>query len=153
MPHNEPGAWDVFISHTQRNAEAKLLATELYASLKERGLSVWLDVKMLDKNEAAMREGVVNSKLVIAVITDGGGVPGNAYFEREYCVKELRWAFEQGVTIQPVIRMEDKQRIGEFLNGVQGNSPSKTFAGAPEDLKHLAEIDWMFGLDNRILPG
>ena len=30
---NEPGRWDVFISHTQRNANAKLLALDLYVIL------------------------------------------------------------------------------------------------------------------------
>ena len=55
----------------------------------------------------------------------------NAYFKREYCVKELRWALEAGVPIQPVIRAEDKASIGDFLDL------------APEDLRHLGKTDWI----------
>ena len=55
---NEPGNWDFFISHTQRNGDAVALATDLYHSLERRGHSVWFDVKMRDKSRAAMEEGV-----------------------------------------------------------------------------------------------
>ena len=68
---NAPGRWDFFISHTQGNGDATTLAEGLYYSLKEKGHSVWLDVKMSEKNEAAMREGVVGAKCVIAIITEG----------------------------------------------------------------------------------
>ena len=40
----------------QRNTGAKLLAAELYGSLRERGRTVWLDVKMGKLNTAAMQE-------------------------------------------------------------------------------------------------
>lgn len=43
---NAPGRWDVFLSHTQRDPAAVVLASEMYYELKERGLAVWLDVKM-----------------------------------------------------------------------------------------------------------
>ena len=36
-PRNAPGAWDFFVSHTQRSADAKLIATDLYHSLRARG--------------------------------------------------------------------------------------------------------------------
>merc|ERR1711988_623955 len=72
-----------------------------------------------------------NSSAVIAIITDGQGVESNAYFMREYCVKELRWAIGANKFIQPVISSEDKQRIGEFP------------AQAPEDLKHLGKTNWL----------
>ena len=41
---NEPGRWDFFISHTQRNGDA-VAPRQIYYSLKQRGHSVWLDVK------------------------------------------------------------------------------------------------------------
>ena len=56
-----------------------------------------------------MREGVENSEIFLAIITE-------QYFTREFCIMELRWAREAGKPIQPVIRAEDKQRIGEFLD-------------------------------------
>ena len=55
----------------------------------------------------------------------------NAYFKRDFCVQELRWALQADVTIQPVLRVEDKARIGEFLSL------------APDDLKCLGGIDWV----------
>jgi hypothetical protein len=67
---------------------------------------------------AAMQEGVRNSAVMIAIITPACVNPdkphddpgSNAYFARDYCVKELRWAREAGVPIQPVIRSEDKKK-------------------------------------------
>ena len=83
-----------------------------------------LDVEMSDKSEAAMREGVHGSRVVIAIITDDGD-PGNAYFERPFCLSELRWALDANIFIQPVVAADDKQRIGELL------------AKAPDDLRDL----------------
>lgn len=64
------------------------------------------------------QEGVRNLAMVVAIITPACVNPdppdddqaSNAYFAREYCVQELRWAREAGVPIQPVIRSEDKTR-------------------------------------------
>eukprot|EP00976_Prorocentrum_cordatum_P037399 760108-Prorocentrum_minimum.AAC.1 len=83
------------------------------------------------RDEAAMEEGVRKSGCVIAVITDGDGVPGNAYFERPFCLKELQWGMESRKYIQPVIRDADKQRIGEFMGD------------APDDMKFLGSVDWI----------
>ena len=83
QPHemrNDPGAtgqWDFFVSHTQRNGEAKLLASEVTNALERAGFAVWFDVKMGDKSEAAMREGVANSRTVLAVITGPCPDPDN----------------------------------------------------------------------------
>ena len=41
------------MSYTQRNAGAKLLAAEIYSSLRERGKTVWLDIKMQQLREEA----------------------------------------------------------------------------------------------------
>ena len=133
---------DFFISHTQRNPRAVAIAEKLRATLKEtHGKESWLDVHMDNKSAAAMKEGVESSSCVIAIITgwtvelddddDHSKGKKNAYFARAYCLQELRWARDAGVMIQPVILMEDKQRIGEFL------------ASAPEDLKYLGNIDFI----------
>ena len=130
QPLNPPGAWDFFISHTQKNGDAVALATDLYWSLRERGKEVWFDVKMDDRSAAGMEEGVRNSQCVIAIITQG---PDDAshYFRRPFCVNELRWALEAGVKVQPVVRVEDKGKISDFMSV------------APDDLKLLGSIDWL----------
>ena len=136
---NAPGRWVAFLSHTQRHGDAKAIAQRLFFSFRERELPAWLDVNMPQRSEAAMREGVVNSVCVVAIITgasvnsDTPDAPAesNAYFRRRFCCNELRWAREAGVPIQPVVRFEDKRRIGEFLND------------APDDLKCLGSVDWI----------
>eukprot|EP01045_Picozoa_sp_COSAG04_P007421 COSAG04_NODE_388_length_15249_cov_7.616502_4_plen_3423_part_00 len=139
-PLNEPGHWDAMISYTQRNPAAELLAEGLYSSMRERGKTVWLDVKMRKLNEAAMKEAVQNSRCVLAIITgpcvradpaEGEQPEENAYFKREYCANELRWAREAGVPIQPVILADDKKHIGDLLKL------------APEDLKDLGSVDFI----------
>ncbi len=42
---NPPGAWHFMISYTQRSALGSMLAQKLRSSLKERGYTVWLDVR------------------------------------------------------------------------------------------------------------
>ena len=131
---NEPGHWDVFISHSQRDANAVALAVELYFSLKERGHAVWLDVKMNKRDVAAMEEGAKNSTMVVAIVTDGGIDKDNedtAFFRRKYCLQELRWAKSAGMAIQPILRVDDKKRVGEFIGG------------APDDLKDIGKVDWV----------
>lgn len=142
---NKPGHWDFMISYTQRNPAAKLLASELYGSIQKRGGtlskgSCWLDVKMQYLNEAAMREAVQNCRCVIAIVTgscnqagagEGENPEDNAYFNRAYCVQELRWAVEVGVPIQPVMLAVDKCRISEILTL------------APSDLNHLWGVDFI----------
>jgi hypothetical protein len=71
-PLNAPGHWDAMISYTQRNAKAELLAAEIYSSMRERDKEVWLDVKMNQLNEAAMKEAAQRSKCIIAVVTEAG---------------------------------------------------------------------------------
>ena len=137
--YNEPGHWDFFLSHTQRSGPAKSIAERLCSSLEKQGFTVWLDVNMGQKGTAAMREGVRNSRCVIAIIT-GACVndlspndppEGNAYFNRPFCVSELEWAIEAGVQIQPVIQMENKSDIGIFLDQ------------APAHLKFLGNIEFI----------
>ena len=51
----QPKQWDLFISHTQRNAEAKLLALDLFNTLERMGYSCWLDVKVIPNQMNAPR--------------------------------------------------------------------------------------------------
>ena len=136
------------ISYTQRSDRAIALATKLEKDLAHRGYSVWLDVNMNDKSEAAMKEAVEHSM----------GAPNpdddNAYLKRAFCLSELRWAFN-AITdpnlplkhLQPLVRMDDKNNIAAFI------------AMAPDDLKHIGNIDfvdlnttdnnyWTLGVEN-----
>jgi hypothetical protein len=129
------------VSYTQRNSRAQLLAAEIYSSLRERRKAVWLDVKMEQLNEAAMKEAAQHSKCVIAIVTGverEGDPEDDAYFKRPFCMSELRWARAVGVPVQPVIIREDKDRIGEFLGQV------------PVDLADLGSVD--FKALDRISP-
>jgi hypothetical protein len=115
-PINEPGHWDVMISYTQKSSAAKLLAEVIERELQQRGMKVWRDIMMDVCHQDAMKEAVTNSRAVIAVIS--GAVDGNddkAYFKREYCIQELRWAFAANVLIVPVVDATDKDNIGELL--------------------------------------
>ena len=80
-----------------------------------------------------MKEAVENSMVVLAVIT--GGSPklddDNAYLKRDFCVSELRWAFNAQKHVQPVVRMDDKDNIGAFIKM------------APADLQHIGNIDFV----------
>ena len=58
-------------------------------------------------------------------------MPENAYFQREYCLKELRWAKSANKFIQPVVDTGDKGRIGELLKM------------APDDLRDLGKVDFV----------
>ena len=119
------------ISYTQKNQMAARLAVSLYYKMREMGFNVWLDVKADDKSEAAMQKNVEGAKFVIAIISDGAGVEGNGYFERPFCLKELRWAKTAGKYVQPIVDSTDKSRIGEFLGM------------APDDLKDLGSVDFV----------
>ena len=119
---NDPGTWDFFISHTQRNGRAVALAEKLTNDLRKLGKTCWLDVNMADKSIDAMKEGVLNSKAMLAIVTGPcindmhpeDDPISNAYFSREYCVQELRWAVAHGVPIIPIVQMEDKHKIADF---------------------------------------
>ena len=66
-------------------------------------------------------KGVLRSEIFIAILTE-------KYFTRKVCVEEIRWAREAGKPIQPIVRVEDKERIEEFLEM------------APADLKDLGYV-------------
>merc|ERR1719263_77068 len=77
-----------------------------------------------------MEEAVKNSMVVLAVIT-GGKDDANAYLKRPFCLSELRWAFEADKQLQPIVHMDDKKMIGEFINM------------APTDLKRIGQLDFV----------
>ena len=102
---------------------------------------------MEDQSKAAMEEGVVNSTVVLAIITDDGGA-GNAYFERPFCVQELRWAVAAAECfIQPLVDVDDKKRIGELLSKAPGDL--KGLIGDTDfiDLIRSDKDYWAVGVD------
>ena len=142
--------WDVFIGHTRRCAEAVVLATETATWLESKGYSVWLDVRMNQRSVAAMKEGVENSKYFIAVVTGpcvnndrpNDDPASNAYFRRPYCIQELKWAQEAGKYIQPIIRTQDKDRIGEFLSLLDMPIQIDGVNEHISNLRELGNTDW-----------
>ena len=126
---NAPGVWNFMISYTQRNATSEALAYKIYGELLRRHQSVWLDVQMSKRDEAAMKEGVQHAACVIAIVSGPAG-DDSAYFRRPFCISELRWAAEAGIPVVPVVAAEDKGQITEF------------FADIPADLQHLKGVNW-----------
>ena len=130
---NRPGKWKTFFGHSRRSGDGVALANETYHEYDKQGLPSWLDVRMADTSEPAMKEGVQNSESFIAIVTGPCVNPDrpddkpedNAYFRREYCLKELRWARGAGKPIVCIVRVEDKSKVDEL------------FSYAPDDLKYL----------------
>ena len=133
---NEPGHWDYFISHTYRSSKAMLLAQDIRADLLERGYSVWLGVKMKYQTREAVKEGVVNSRTVIAIVTGPCLNPGrpqdppecNAYLNRKLCMQNLLWAIDASITIVPVVDWLDKPNIPTLLSA-KGSARFKELFG------------------------
>ena len=85
-------------------------------------------------NLAAMEEAARNSKCLVAIVTGAeneGDPEDSAYLRRDFCLRELRWARDAGVPIQPVYNREDKHRIGEFVGQL------------PEDLRDLGNVNFL----------
>jgi hypothetical protein len=57
--------WHFFLSHTQRNGDAKSVALELFFGFSEQGKKIWLDVKMPKMDMVAMKDGVNGSRCVL----------------------------------------------------------------------------------------
>ena len=86
---------------------------------------------MDNKSEEAMQEAVESSHAVLAVMTGDGLDDEDAYLNRPFCLKELRWAFKKGTHVQPVVHQKDKERIGKFIKM------------APADLGRIGSIDFV----------
>jgi hypothetical protein len=123
---------DYFISHVQ--AESKDVALEFFYSMKERGKKCWLDVKMKERDEAAMKEGIKLCEIVLVIMSP-------TYFTRPFCVKELEWAVEFEKPIVVVIDVALKSEIGNilgrcpadksYLRGIGGINFNEVFRGNP----------------------
>ena len=104
-------------------AEAKDLALDAHFEFRDNhSLTSWLDVKMNDRSEAAMQEGVRNSEKVFVILTE-------SYFSRPCCLKELRWAKQFKKPIVVGIPFELKPKFDELMHG------------CPEDLLAISGID------------
>ena len=101
-----------FLSYTQRDPEAKLIASELYHEFQDRSLECWLDVKMHERDEAAMEAGVQNAECLIAIFTNNGK---DSYLSREFCRQEIRWAERYHKPIVAVVSRDDKKNVGKFV--------------------------------------
>jgi len=128
-----------FLSHSRRSGTSIIIAGEIFAFLTRLGFKVWLDVKQRDRSVAAMQKGVEESMYFIAIV----GMPEpnperpsdppetNAYFAREYCVKEMEWAVSAGTIVIPVVHSMNKGNIGAIVRS------------APEHLRFIGEIDFI----------
>lgn len=119
---NPPGHWDIFSSHMQ--LEGGVFAEGVFAWCRENGLSNWLDVKMDERDEAAMEEGVRNSKKVLVIISP-------SYFKRAFCIKELEWAVKYEKQMVVVIDTNLKNKIGDILQT------------CPPHLRGIGSINWI----------
>jgi hypothetical protein len=124
--------WQFFLSHTQQNGDAKVLASTLFYEMKGRGYDCWFDVMMPRQDIAAMKEGVEKSECVLAIIT-GGDEKDKRYFERQMCVKELTWAINACKTIVPIVVAADKPKIGDYIG--EGNRKGIDLSDC--DFKHF----------------
>lgn len=104
---------DFFLSHTQRDDGAKLMASELYLEFNMQcGKSCWLDVKMKQCDIGAMQRGVKGCGAFLALMTDNGEI---SYLSRQNCRQELEWAEEYGKPIVLIVRTEDKHKVASFI--------------------------------------
>ena len=101
-----------FLSYTQRDPMAKLIASELYHEFQDRSLECWLDVKMHQRDEAAMEAGVQNAECLIAIFTNNGK---DSYLSRDFCRQEIRWAERYHKPIVAVVSRDDKANVGKFV--------------------------------------
>ena len=101
-----------FLSYTQRDPEAKLIASELYHEFQDRSLECWLDVKMHQRDEAAMEAGVQNAECLIAIFTNNGK---DSYLSREFCRQEICWAEHYHKPIVAVHSREDRMNVSKFI--------------------------------------
>ena len=98
-----------FLSYTQRDPMAKLIASELYHEFQDRSLECWLDVKMHERDEAAMEAGVQNAECLIAIFTNNG--------------KDLPLASSPAESVgqthhKPIVAVvsrDDKKNVGKFI--------------------------------------
>ena len=74
----------------------------------EQNKICWLDVKMNERDESAMENGVINSNIFLMIVSE-------IYFTRPFCIKEIEWAVKYKKPIVIVIDVKLKNKIGELL--------------------------------------
>ena len=114
--------YDFFINHCQSSGQDQ--CANLAKLLRARGWTVWYDMSAEDLTEHGMEVGVSQSRNVLMFLSEG-------LMSRPFCLKELRWARDDGVAVVPCVDREDKRNIGAFLGG------------CPEDLRSLGNIDFV----------
>lgn len=89
--------YDVFLNHRGPDVK-KGLATQLYRSLEQRGLRVFLDAEELQQGDrmTSQIEGAIRTALVHVAIFSP------TYAQSRWCLDELVMMFESGSTILPV---------------------------------------------------
>ena len=108
---NEPGHWDYFISHAQK--DGAVFAEGIYSAMKfEQNKTCWLDVKMKERDESAMENGVINSNIFLMIVSE-------TYFTRPFCIKEIEWAVKYKKPIVIVIDVKLKIKLVNYYNYVQ----------------------------------
>ncbi|KAL1514474.1 hypothetical protein AB1Y20_003573 [Prymnesium parvum] len=100
--------WDFFLSHAQRDTSAHALGMYHTLTSEPHQRKVWLDGKMEWQDEAAMEEGIKNSKAIIAIFSE-------SFPSSPYCRKELMWAIQYEKPVIPVIPSTMQSHIGRLV--------------------------------------
>eukprot|EP01043_Picozoa_sp_COSAG02_P025508 COSAG02_NODE_1436_length_12609_cov_1282.385292_6_plen_738_part_00 len=72
---NEPGKWDFFLSHGQAMAGDQVKV--LCQLLRQKGKTVWYDYDMINRDTAAMTEGVRGSENFVLFLSGDGPIDGS----------------------------------------------------------------------------
>ncbi len=89
----ESGRFDVFLSHCWDGAAHAPATTFVLRALRESGVRVWVDLDQMGHAlEVSMREGIVASTVVVALVS-------RRYAASKNCMLELRAARETGKAI------------------------------------------------------
>ena len=84
----------IMISYNQRSSG--LLAQQIYEALTSFGFNVWFDSGQMHGNlRQRMAEGVLYSKIILCLITDG-------YLKSENCIDECEYAKDNKRSIIPI---------------------------------------------------
>ena len=106
-PASTTAKWDYFISHAQK--DGAVFAEGIYSSMKyEQKKTCWLDVKMKERDESAMENGVINSNIFLMIVS-------KRILPNSFCIKEIEWAVKYKKPIVIVIDVNLKNKIGELL--------------------------------------
>mmetsp|Transcript_56488 Transcript_56488/g.156183 ORF Transcript_56488/g.156183 Transcript_56488/m.156183 type:complete len:159 (+) Transcript_56488:1506-1982(+) len=121
----------VHICHVVESTSAARLVSRIEASVVDQGLAQTVQVTAAD---GATREAVEAANFVVAVVTgpDEGCVP---FFADERCMREVEWALEAHIPVQPVIHTVNESNIGALLSLNNNTKPNIT--------EKLAGVQWL----------